>query len=149
MIAFPLFPRRRVGAAAVLAAAVLVVGLGIGYAWGHAKAPAASFTAERIVPMHGRGALAVLRIAKADAVGNWPMQLQVTGLPAQQARDASYELWLTKNGKPEAYCGAFRVHGKTTTVRLSVPYSFRDYDGWVVTAEPPGASAPGRVVLTT
>jgi hypothetical protein len=41
------------------------------------------------------------------------------------------------------------VHGQTTTVRLTVPYSFKGYDGWVVTAQPGEATAPGHVVMTT
>jgi hypothetical protein len=41
------------------------------------------------------------------------------------------------------------VHGKTTTVHLSVPYSFKGFDGWVVTKHVPGQAEPGPVVLTT
>jgi hypothetical protein len=41
------------------------------------------------------------------------------------------------------------VHGNTTTVRLTVPYELKDYDGWVVTAQRNEAATPGRIVLTT
>jgi anti-sigma-K factor RskA len=143
-----LFRRRRmVGALALLAAALAA--FGGGYLAGHSHAKQAAFVAERDVPMHGSaGGSAVIHIAKEDSVGNWPMLVDVNGLPRQQARDAYYELWLTKDGKPAVPCGSFRVHGQTTTVRLSVPYSFRGYDGWVVTAQPNDRKV-GPVVLTT
>jgi hypothetical protein len=38
---------------------------------------------------------------------------------------------------------------RTTTVRLSVPYNFKGFDGWVVTRQDAGAQDPGPVVLTT
>jgi hypothetical protein len=73
----------------------------------------------------------------------------VRGLPQQSNRTSYYELWLSRGGKPVVPCGSFRVHGKTTNVRFSVPYTLRGFDGWVVTAQPADASAPGPVVLTT
>ena len=74
------------------------------------------------------------------------MLVEVSGLPEQTNQAAYYELWLTHNGKAVAPCGSFRVHGKTTRVRLSVPYSLKSFDGWVVTAQPPDAqrARPGR-----
>jgi hypothetical protein len=142
--------RRRRGLAAVLAlAAALAVFVG-GYAFGHSKAKPQAFSAERTVTMHGAaGSHGVIRVAAADSVGNWPMLVEVSGLPEQANRQAYYELWLTHDGKPVAPCGSFRVHGKTTRVHLSVPYSLRGFDGWVVTAQPAETNAPGHVVLTT
>jgi hypothetical protein len=105
--------------------------------------------------MHGvasrgtQSALALLRVAKVDSVGNWPMELQVTGLPRQASREASYELWLTKGGKPVEPCGTFRVHSKTTRVRFTVPYALSGIDGWVITAQQQTVAAPGPVVVTT
>jgi hypothetical protein len=78
------------------------------------------------------------------------MVLEVNGLPQQTDRRAYYELWLTRHGKPVLPCGSFRAAKRTTTVRLSVPYSLKGFDGWVVTRE--GAhdrGQPGPVVLTT
>jgi len=146
---FPL--PRRLAVSLVAAAAVLIAAFGIGYLVGHAKTKPESFAAERVVSMHGKraGDVGVLRIAEKDNVGNWPMQLEVRGLPKQPKRSSSYELWLTKDGKPIASCGSFRVDTGTTTVRLSVPYRFSAYDGWVVTAQPNGDETPGTVVLTT
>ena len=63
----------------------------------------------------------MINIAEKDSVGNWPMQVEVSGLPEQTSRAAYYELWLTHNGKAVAPCGSFRVNAKTTRVRLSVP----------------------------
>ena len=148
IVEFPL-PRRRWAVAAVAALAAVVLAFGGGYVLGHSKEQSA-FAASRVVPMHGaNGALAVLRIAKADEVGNWPMQIEVTGLPAQAKRGAYYTLWLTKGHKPVEPCGTFRVHGSTTIARFTIPYSLEDVDGWVVTAPPRTDARPGPIVLTT
>lgn len=149
IIAFPLLPKRRVGAAVLLAAAAAAAALVGGFVWGHSKAKPAPLAAERIVSMHGRGALAVLKVAKHDSVGNWPMEMSVSGLPEQTQRAAYYELWLTQDNGPMLPCGTFRVHGKTTTVRFSVPYSFTHASGWIVTRQAPGGAEPGPTVLTT
>jgi hypothetical protein len=144
--------RRRRGRAAVLAlAAALAAFLG-GYAFGHAKGKPAAFSAVRTVPMHGTSGAAshgVIRIADKDSVGNWPMQIEVSGLPEQPNRAAYYELWLTRNGKAVAPCGSFRVHAKTTRVRLSVSYALKSFDGWVVTSQRGQREGLGPVVLTT
>lgn len=147
VIDFPLMPPRRWVATAVAAAAVALVALGGGYLLGHAHAKTASFATQRVVPMQGQGSLAVLRIGKHDNAGNWPMELLVSGLPMQKNPQAYYELWLTKNGKPVAPCGSFRINAKNTTVRLSVPYSLSRFDGWVVTAQPANDRSIGPVVL--
>jgi len=149
VIDFPLMPPRRWAAVAIAAAAVAAVAIGGGYLLGHAHARTATFAAHRVVPMEGKRSLAVLRIGRADQAGNWPMELLVSGLPAQPDRRAYYELWLTKNGKPVAPCGSFRVHGRNTTVRFSVPYRFSQFDGWVVTAQGADDRSIGPVVLKT
>ena len=148
IVQFPLLPRRRWAVFAVAAAIVLLAGFGGGYLVGHSKAKPAEFAANRVIAMHGPQALAVLRLAHRDSVGNWPMQFEVTGLPTQHDPRAYYELWVTRNGKATAPCGSFRVHGKTTRVRFTVPYDFERFDGWVVTEQPAGMHTPGRVVLT-
>jgi hypothetical protein len=153
ILQFPSLPRRRWAAAFLVAAAFAFAAFGGGYLFGHSKAKPAKFATARLVEMHpvktGVAGLAVLRVSNHDAVGNWPMEMTVTGLPEQQQRTAYYELWVTENGKPALPCGAFRVHGKTTTVRFTVPYTFKGIDGWVVTAHAPGAPEPGPIVLTT
>lgn len=142
--------RRRRGLAAVLALAAALAAFVGGYAFGHSKGKPQAFAAVRTVPMHGApGARGVIRIAERDSVGNWPMLVEVSGLPQQEKREAYYELWLTHDGKPVAPCGSFRVHGKTTRVRLTVPYRIKGFDGWVVTAQPSETHTPGNVVLST
>jgi hypothetical protein len=145
-------PRRRLAVGLIAAATIAAAAFGGGFLFGNGKAKPAAFVAEHVVAMHATGsgnALAVLKVARADSVGNWPMRMTVQGLPQQSQRSAYYELWLTKKGKPSVSCGTFRVHGNATTFDLTVPYSLRKFDGWVVTAETPGAPDPGRVVLTT
>jgi hypothetical protein len=153
IVQFPSLPKRRWGVIALVAAAIGFAAFGGGYLFGHSKAQPASFGAARITEMHplqsGVAGLAVLKVGNADSVGNWPMELTVQGLPEQPQRQAYYELWLTKGGKPILVCATFRVHGKSTTVRVSVPYSLKGFDGWVVTSHTPGQAEPGPVVLTT
>jgi hypothetical protein len=149
VIDFPLMPPRRWAVAAVAAAALALVALGGGYLLGHDHAKTAPFATRRVVPMQGKGSLAVLRIGKHDKAGNWPMELLVSGLPTQKNRQAYYELWLSRNGKPIAPCGSFRVNPKNTTVRLSVPYTFSHFDGWVVTAQSAHDTTIGPIVLRT
>jgi hypothetical protein len=144
--------RRRRGRAVVLALAATLAAFVGGYAFGHTKGKPAAFSSVRAVAMHGVAGTAshgVINIAAKDSVGNWPMLVEVSGLPEQQTQAAYYELWLTHNGKAVVPCGSFRVHGKTTRVRLSVPYSLKNFDGWVVTAQPPASNGLGPVVLTT
>jgi hypothetical protein len=144
--------RRRRGRVLVLALAAALAAFGGGYAFGHTKGKPAAFSTVRTVAMHGvagTGSHGVIKLAENDSVGNWPMLVEVTGLPEQSARAAYYELWLTHNGKAVAPCGWFRVHGKTTRVRFSVPYALKNFDGWVVTAQPAERNGLGPVVLTT
>jgi hypothetical protein len=141
------FPRTRVQAVIGFAAAAsIALGFGIGYAVGNGN----GFSEQAARPMHGVGrfasAGASIEIGKLDAGGNWPLQMVVHGLPALP-HGGWYELYLTKNGKPDATCGTFRVSGRVTRVRLNAPYDFREYDGWVVTSHVPGRH--DRVLLTT
>jgi hypothetical protein len=146
----PFLLQRRRGLAAVLALAAALAAFAGGYAFGHSKAKPSAFAIQRVVPMHGSAqAIGVIKVGRRDAVGNWPMLVEVSGLPTQSNRGAYYELWLTRKGQPIAPCGSFRVNGKTTRVRLTVPYRLTGFDGWVVTEQPPQDHAPGRVVLTT
>ena len=153
IIAFPLLPRRRAGALLILAAAVAVAAFGGGYLFGHSKAKPSAFATRWIVPMHAvgsgaRSSVALIKVASPDANGNTALQVQVTGL-AKQPTGSYYELWLTRKGRPWASCGIFRIEGRTTTVRFSVPYRLSRYSGWVVTGVTPGRSDPGQTVMTT
>jgi hypothetical protein len=146
---FPLPPSRRRAAIILVAAALTLVAFGGGYLFGHSKAQPATFAVAALVPLHGNSATALLKISHRDAAGNWPMQMQVRGLPQQKNRNSYYELWLTRSGRPTEVCGQFRVHGKTTSVRFSVPWTAHGVDGWVVTSQLPGQPGPGPVVLHT
>ncbi|HEY2778787.1 MAG TPA: anti-sigma factor [Gaiellaceae bacterium] len=144
--------RRRRGRVLVLALAAALAAFVGGYAFGHSKGKPSAFTSVRTVTMHGpssAGSHGVINIAEKDSVGNWPMQVDVTGLPQQASRGSYYELWLTRNGKAVAPCGSFRVNAKTTRVRLSVSYPLKSFDGWVVTAQTSPHDGLGPVVLTT
>jgi Anti-sigma-K factor rskA, C-terminal len=151
IVPFPI--KRRPTVLVLVAAAVAAAAFGAGYLIGHSKAKTAPFAAGHVVsmkPTHaGASGLAVLKLAKPDSVGNWAMLMTVSGLPQQPQRAAYYELWLTRNGAAVAPCGAFRVHGSTTTVRFTVPYKLSRFDGWVVTIQQPGRESPGPAVLTT
>lgn len=151
IVQFPLLPRRRWMTAALVAATVAALAFGGGYLFGHAKGGPSAFSVKRVVPMKSSSseAQAIIRISARDSVGNWPMELEVTGLPKQAARAGYYELWLTKGHAPVEPCGAFRVHGDKTIVRFTIPYDAKNADGWVVTAQPDGTRQPGPVVLTT
>ncbi len=146
---FPLAPSRRRPAIILVAAALAFAVFGAGYLFGHSKAKPASFEVAHVVPMHGNSATGLLRISYRDKAGNWPMQFQVRGLPEQKNRGAYYELWLMRAGRPTEACGQFRVHGTTTNVSFSVPWSSRGVDGWVVTSQQPGEQGPGPIVLRT
>lgn len=129
---FPWFPRRRQAALAVLAAALALAAFGGGYLVGNQTT---GLQTARVVQMLGTeaapGARASIELFEADASGNWPMLVTIRGL-APLAGGAAYELWLTKGGKPEAFCGTFTVHAGATEVWLSVPWKLKEYDGWIV-----------------
>jgi hypothetical protein len=94
------------------------------------------------------GALASLRILPVDSAGNWPMQLSATGLPKLPSH-GYYEVFLVRNGRPFAPCGAFVVSGKNgaISVHLNAPYHLQPGDSWIVTRQVPRQHEPGTVVL--
>ena len=143
-------PRRRSLAALALAFALAAGAFAVGYG----VAPKSGFQAVRVVPMHGLGRLAqahaVLKIGRADAHGNVPIEMEVRGLPPLPA-GAYYELYLSKKGKPSASCGTFRTGPGTTSVRLTIAYQLqpwgRRWDGWVVTVHRPGRPVASELVV--
>jgi hypothetical protein len=145
------FPRRRVRAALLLAAAVAVAAFGFGYLAG-ALGGGSGFDARFAVPMHGTAAapaaLAALKVGEKDKDGNWPLMLNVRGL-RPLGSDGYYELLLTKHGQVVASCGTFRVHSGTTSVRLNAPYRLKNFDGWVIMARRLGAENESNTVLLT
>jgi hypothetical protein len=144
---FQLLPRRRIGAALALAAALALIAFLGGYLVGYRHN---GFTAQYSVPMHGINGLtasADIKIGKRDSLGNWPLELKASGLP--KLNRGYYEMYLTR-GKHRWTCGTFAGSGsKTSTVRLNIPYDLKRGDGWIVTAQLPGGPQRGRTVLTT
>lgn len=129
VVAFPRRYRYTALAAAIVAGCAL---FGLGYLTGGAGGSAPL----RTVALSGVSkATGELHLFAADAAGNLPMELQVTGLP--QGR---YVLWVTRDGKLAAPCGAFAVAAGETTVRLNAPYTPESYDSWVVV--PVGRQVP-------
>jgi Anti-sigma-K factor rskA len=143
--------RRPLVLAAALATAA-VVGFLLGQMGGSSPT---SINARRTVHLHGtalaRGALATLKLGKPDSAGNWPMVLQVSGLP-KLANGGYYDLYLTKGGVPLVSCGTINVGGaKSTTVRLSAAYVLEAFDknGWVVVRKTPANHfRPNQIVLS-
>jgi hypothetical protein len=145
-------PRRRRGAAFLLAASVTAAAFGIGFLVGDRGSGAFPSKGSPIA-MHppagasNDSAKASVLIGDRDEVGNWPLLVQVTGLePLPKGR--WYELYLTRKGKIGAWCGNFAVKSKgRTSVRFSVPYKLKGFDGWVVTSS--GKRNDRQVLLTT
>ena len=128
-----LLPRRRLGAALVLAAALVLSSFAAGFLIGDRSedsSAVAGFEAERTVLLGESGSVvAVVRLGKADRNGNHPMLVTVEGLERQPKGDY-YSLFMLKKGKRSALCGTFNVSGDgTTTVRLTTGYAFDEYDG--------------------
>lgn len=126
------FGRRRV-AALLLAAALAVAAFGGGWI---AATENDEFEVTRAVAMkateHAPGASGLIEIGEPDGEGNWPMLVTVRGL--KPLPDGGYyELLLTRDGRPVATCGSFKVKSRgATTVSLGAAYDLSDFDGWVV-----------------
>jgi hypothetical protein len=145
---YELLPRRRFGAALALAAAIALIAFVGGYTAGFRHD---GFAAQYSVPMHsvsGAAASARIKIGNRDSHGNWPLRLEVSGLPKLR-NGGYYEMYLTR-GNRRWTCGTFEGAGQETVkVRLNAPYDLKRGDGWTVTKERLGRRAPGPTVLTT
>jgi anti-sigma-K factor RskA len=134
----PLARRRRRGALLAVAAALAVAAFAFGVAVGNESG---GRTTDFVVEMSGAGeAAASLTVYELDEAGNWPMEMEVEGLaPAGSGRP--FELWLTKGGELEAFCGSFATADDgSARVPLNAPWRLDDFDGWVVVEE--GTTAP-------
>jgi hypothetical protein len=138
-------PRRRLGAAVVLAASLASLLFGGGYWLG---ADRQSFQAEETFSMRGpSNAFASVKMAPADDAFNWPLELHVRGL-RDLPKGGYYELLLTRKGKLGLSCGTFRTHDGKTTIVLNAPYPLKQWDGWVVIAHEPGGETSAPVLTT-
>ena len=121
-------PRRRVGAALALAAAIALIAFLGGYLTGYNKAGNA-FESVRSVALVNHQVQATVSFGPRDANGNTPMRLRVAGLKKLPARDY-YVLYMTKDGKPVVVCGSFNVGGpQSTTLRFPVAYDPAKFNG--------------------
>ena len=143
-----LIPRAwAIGALGFAATLSVVIGLAIGYTVGQTGGFQTGFTR----PMHGVGpaaaASAVIKVGKEDANGNRPLRMSVRALPTL-SKDAWYELFLTKKGKPVVPCGIFQTgRSGSAQVSMNAPADLAEYDGWIVTDLAHGH--PSRVLLST
>lgn len=129
-------PRRRRGVLLALAAALAVAAFGVGTFVGERTA---GRTVDFEETMSGTpaaaGASATLVVYEIDDAGNWPMEIQVDGLPPASSGRA-FEVWLTKGGRLAALCGSFRTdESGSASVPMNAPYKFKEFDGWVVVEE--------------
>jgi hypothetical protein len=140
----PLFGRRRKqkGRRPVLLAAALATAAVVGFVLGQATTSSStSIDARQTVRLHGtvlaQGAFASLELGKPDAAGNWPMVLEVRGLP-KLTSGGYYDLYLTKSGVPLVSCGTINAKGHTV-VRLTAAYNLENFDhnGWVIVRKTP------------
>ena len=142
-------PRRRTGLLLGIAAAIALTAFLGGFVSGQRHAP---FDEAGSVQMHSTiaasTASAVIHVGKADSAGNWPLKVNVKGLP-ELPKGQYYEMFLSRGADQRAAsCGTFRVSGSSQEVRLNAPYRIRNFNGWIVTREQPGSNKH-PVVLTT
>jgi hypothetical protein len=139
----PLFGRRRERRRRpVLLAAALATAAVLGFVLGQATTSSStSIDARETVQLQGtalaRGAVGSLKLGKPDSAGNWPMVLQVKGLP-KLSKGGYYDLYLTKSGMPLVSCGTINAKGDTV-VRLTAAYILENFDhnGWVIVRKTP------------
>lgn len=149
--------RRRVvkrrGLLLLAAALSIVVVFAAGYAVSNSRQSGGNSSPRRVAKTleltgtrQAPNAQATLDVWKPQA-GNWPMTLNVTGLPKLPPH-AYYYVYLVRDGKPWAPCGAFRVASpsQALTLTLNAPYKLRKGDTWVVT-RPTQLGEPGTTVM--
>jgi hypothetical protein len=134
-----LWTRRRLAGALALAATLSALFFGVGlWAGGGGSSLDAVRTVQLRATDHAPDAAGLIRLGTRDAQGNWPFELDVSGLP-RLAEGGYYVLWLAKDGEYAGTCGTFTTGGGSTTLRMSASYELNGYDEWVVTAWIPGA----------
>jgi Anti-sigma-K factor rskA, C-terminal len=138
-------PNRRRYTALAAAAAIALVALMGGFAWGQKHG--GGFHTAWVAELQGPSATGSLKVGNQDSAGNWPMRLSVQGLK-QLPSGGYYELLLTRKGKPVASCGTFVVNSSGTDVRLNAPYKLKTFDGWVVTRHLAGEHGEPVVLRT-
>ena len=79
-------------------------------------------------------ASASLVVYELDDAGNWPMELEVDGLPPL-ANDHVYELWLTRDGRARDLRQLPHRCDGTASVPMNAPWPLDEFDGWVIVEE--------------
>jgi hypothetical protein len=138
--------------ALILIAAAVLVGavFGAGYGIGNNRGGSTSRTDGIVKTLSLKGtsqapnAQATLDVWRPEG-DNWPMTLHVMGLP----KNARYEVYLVRNGRPWGACGTFVTTNSSgpLTLRLNAPYVLKPGDSWVVTRPGAAGAEPGRTVL--
>lgn len=123
-------PRRRLGAALVLAAALTLAAFAAGFLLGKGRdSDASAFKPVQTVVLGNQAQTVVVRVGGPDDAGNRQMLLTVEGL-RRLPRGDYYSLFMTKKGEAVATCGTFKVTGaERKDVRFTVGYDFDEYDG--------------------
>ena len=141
----PLPARKTHGRLIALVAALAIAAFALGAALVDGSSPrSVDFTES----MHGTSAApdatASLAVFEVDAAGNWPMEIDIRGLPPTSS-GRPYQLWLTRDGKRDALCGGFLTDDNgRASVPMNAPYRFDDGIGWMIVEE--GTKTP---LLTT
>lgn len=137
--------RRRRGALVAIAAAFGVLAFAIGFLAGGRADDYGTFRIETMTgTAEAEEARATIEIFDADAAGNWPMEIEVTGLDPPPD-GGLYELWLTSGSRRVALCGSFLADADgSTVVPMNAPWRLDQFDGWVVVEH--GSDTP---LLTT
>jgi Anti-sigma-K factor rskA len=131
-----LWTPRRLALALPLAAVLALVAFALGTRFGgdsFEEQRAISMRVTGQTPAEARDAEALIRLGEPDGDGNWPLRLEVSGLP-ELPPGGYYALWLSKDGEFGATCGSFRVGDGETTTEWDVSYRLDEYDAWVITA---------------
>ena len=90
------------------------------------------------------GASASIEVYDLDEAGNWPMLMEVDGLPPAEG-GRLFQLWLTRGGGLSALCGSFKTGDDgRAVVPMNAPWRLDEFDGWVVVVD--GSTEP---VLST
>jgi hypothetical protein len=130
-----LWTRRRTAVSLAFAAALSALFFGLG-SW----AGGDDFDQRDTIAMRAteaaKGATAMIRMGDPDESGNWPLRLEVEGLP-ELPEGGYYLLWLAEDGEYGVACGSFRVGKGQTDVEWDVSYRLEGYDAWVITAYRP------------
>ena len=129
-------PPRRLGAALVLAATLVLASFAVGYFAGNngSEGGPEAIKVTRTIVLEGEGhSTGVLSVGEKNADGNTPMVITVRGLAPLPDGDY-YSLALTKRSKPVVTCTTFNVGDRgTQTIDLVAAYDLGHFDGWAVT----------------